>query len=396
LPQKIAFPILIVISTLSLNAQHSDQHSELTVSLNNFSFDIYRQIKSDKENLFFSPLSIDLALLMAYEGAMSETKSEFEKVLYLDKNIKYNDVSDFISDIKKWNDSSNYTNISNAIWIQNKFKIEKDYQNTIKNKYSSDIFTIDFSNSDKSALKINNWVSEKTNNLIKEIISPNDIDNLTRLVITNAIYFLGKWEEKFDKDLTKQDNFYSINTSIAKVDFMNKTEFLGYYENKDFQFITKPYIGNDKSFCVILPSSRFGITNVDTKLGKSFIDTIFQSIKFVEVNLSLPKFKLETSFSLNEPLKKLGLLIAFSPKADFAGITTEKQLMISNIKHKAYIEVNEEKTEAAAANLVVMRPVSAGELKPAPKIFKADHPFIFMILDNKTKRILFMGRYVKL
>lgn len=176
---------------------------------------------------------------------------------------------------------------------------------------------------------------------------------------------------------------------------MNKTEILGYYENKDLQFITKPYIGNDKSFCVILPSGRFGITDVETKLGKSIIDAIFQSINFVEVNLSLPRFKLETSFSLNEPLKKLGLLAAFTPKADFTGITTEKELMISNVKHKAYIEVNEEKPEAAAASLVAMKPVSAGESRPAPKIFKADHPFLFMILDNKTKSILFMGRYVK-
>jgi serpin B len=366
----------------------------MTVSLNSFSFDIYRQIKSDKENLFFSPLSIDLALLMAYEGAMSETKSEFEKVLHLDRNINYDDVSAFISNIMKLNDSSNYTNVSNAIWVQDKFKIKIDYQNTIKNKYSSDVFTIDFSDTDKSALKINSWVSEKTNDLIKEIISPNDLDNHTRLVITNAIYFLGRWEAEFDKELTKQDNFYSIDTSKANAYFMNKTEFLGYYENKDFQFITKPYIGNDKLFCVILPSSRFGITDVETKLGRSIIDTIFQSIKFVEVNLSLPRFKLETSFSLNEPLKKLGLLIAFTPKADFTGITTEKELMISNVKHKAYIEVNEEKTEAAAASLVAMRPISAGESRPAPKIFKADHPFLFMILDNKTKSILFIGRYV--
>ena len=114
----------------------------MTVSLNSFSFDIYRQIKSDKENLFFSPLSIDLALLMAYEGAMSETKSEFEKVLHLDRNINYDDVSAFISNIMKLNDSSNYTNVSNAIWVQDKFKIKIDYQNTIKNKYSSDVFTI--------------------------------------------------------------------------------------------------------------------------------------------------------------------------------------------------------------------------------------------------------------
>jgi serpin B len=367
----------------------------LSVSLNNFSFDAYKQLKSDKENLFFSPLSIDIALLMAYEGARTETKSEFEKVLHIDGNFKQSEAINFISNLKKWNDSSNYMNISNAMWIKDKFKIRTDFQNTIQTKYSADIFSIDFSKREKSAFQINNWVSEKTNNLIKNIVSPGDINDQTRIVISNAVYFTGKWEDKFDVDLTNQDDFFSIEQTNVKTDFMHKTEHLDYYENADFQFISKQYIGNDKSFCVILPKNRYGISDIEAKLCKSLTDTIFNTISNVEVVVSMPKFKFERSYSLNESLMKLGLQKAFSRLADFSGITTTEPLMISTINHKAYIEINEEKTEAAAATIVMMTASAAWGPTPEPKVFKADHPFIFMILDNKTKAIIFIGRYVK-
>jgi serpin B len=388
---RISIVILTLFSAFNLKAQQL----EMTSSLNSLSFDIYRQLKSDKQNLFFSPASIDIALFMAYEGAGSDTKTSFEKVLHIESGVKDNDILDFIKTIKKWKDSSNYLNISNAIWVQDNFKINPIFKSNIQTKFSAEAFSVDFLDKNRSALQINDWVSEKTNKRINQIISPSLLDDSTKLIITNAIYFIGNWAYKFDKALTKPDDFYTIENEKVRIDFMHKTEGLAYYENKDFQFISKNYQGYDKSFCVILPAERYGIAEIESNLNKSLLDLIFQNIINAQVNLSLPKLELETSYSLNEPLKNLGLNMAFSNYADFLGISSYPPLKISNVNHKAYIEVNEEKTEAAAVTAIEFEVSgSAGGPMPRPKIFKADHPFIFMIIDNKTKGIIFIGRFV--
>jgi len=369
----------------------------LTVSLNNFTYDVYKQLKPDNENLFFSPLSIDLALLMAYEGAKADTRTEFEKVLHLNMpDQNYNDVYfDFITNLTRFIDKSNQLSISHALWIRDGFKIVHNYQDIIQNKYAADVLSIDFSDRDNSSLKINNWVSERTENLIKEIITPGDINNLTNLIISDVVCFIGNWENKFDKSNTKQDNFYSIERNIVSSAFMNKTEYLDYYENIDFQFISKPYIGHDKTFCVILPIHKYGINRIEDKFDKSLLDTIFQNITKVEVQLSLPKFKFETGYNLSKPLIKLGMQSTFGQNADFSGITRDTALILSMVSHRAYIKVDEEKTEAAAASTAVSPTSSVERNEFVPRIFKADHPFIFMVLDNKTKAIIFMGRFVK-
>lgn len=389
---RIIIFILTFLSTFRLIAQHTN----ISGSLNDFSFDIYRQIKSDKDNLFFSPLSIDFALLMAKEGSKSDTKAGFEKVLHLDSKLNNKDALDFVLNLKNFIDSSNYMTISNAIWIQKGFNINSDYKNIIQSNYSADAFIVNFLQKNESANQINNWVAKKTNNLIKEIISPNSIEDSTKLVLTNAIYFIGKWSDEFNKNITKKDNFYSIMYDTLKIDFMHKTEHLSYFENTDFQFMSKYYKGNDKSFCVILPKKRYGISSIETMLKKSLLDSIFRNIVSNEVELTLPKFKIETNYSLNDALITLGLKKAFSDYADFSGISKNPRLKISDVSHMAYIKIDEEKTEAAAVTgLRMMVASSAKGPKPKPKIFKADHPFVFMIIDNKTKGIIFIGKYVK-
>jgi len=178
---------------------------------------------------------------------------------------------------------------------------------------------------------------------------------------------------------------------------MNESGYYDYFENADFQFISKDYAGKDKSFCVVLPKKRDGISSIDTIIGKSTFDSIFKLKTSTLVDLSIPKFKLEASYSLNESLSKLGLKKAFTVGADFSGISTTSQLKINNVIHKTYIEVNEEKTEAAAATTINYSDglMVYDEHAPKPKVFNADHPFMFMIIDSKTKGIIFMGRYVK-
>lgn len=390
--KKHAILIIMLLASLSSHAQID----KLTQSLNLYSLDLYRQLKTDNENLLFSPLSTYYALLIGYEGAQHKTKHEFESVLHIKDSKLLSDFPTFSKSLITMVDNSNTLTISNAIWIHNKLSVKADYKQTITQKYLSDLKTVDFKQKMVASNDVNNWVTDKTNGLIKSIISPDDIDDNTRMIISNAIYFIGKWAGEFNKNVTKPAVFYSIDYSTSEIDFMNKTEYLSYYENNDFQFISKPYKGNDKSFCIILPKKQNGLVAIEKELTNSTLETILTSTNNTYVRLSIPKFKLETNYSLIEPFKALGLDKAFKPEADFSGITTQEPLMINKVTHKAYIEINEKQTEAAAATAFSGRIedlVFVGV--PEPKVFKADHPFVFLIVDNKTKSILFMGRYVR-
>ena len=390
---RIFILALSFLSTISSGAQQVEQIGSLT----GFSFDLYNQLKSENENLCFSPFSIEMALLMTQEGARSDTRTAFEKVLHIDSAMNTGTVQESIQELISCKDSSNQLKIANAIWIQNNFHMTAGFQKSIQTHYLADAFQVDFSDRSKSANQINTWASQKTSQLIRNVISPNQINDSTRLVVTNAVYFMGKWAKKFDTNRTRKDDFYGLNADTVKVDFMHETEKMDYFENNEFQMITKYYKGYDKSFCVILPKKRDAISTFEAKMDKFLFDSIFNHVSIKEIDLFIPKFKLETSYSLNESLSKLGLKIAFSDRADFSGISSESQLKISSVLHKAYIKIDEEKTEAAAVTAVIMNSIigSKPTPKPQPTIFNADHPFLFMILDSKTKSIIFMGRYVK-
>jgi serpin B len=389
---RILILAMIFLSTMRLVALQVEQIGSLT----GFSFDLYNQLKSKNENLFFSPYSIEMALLMTREGARNDTKEAFEKVLHVDPAINTESVQKTIQELISCKDSSNQLKIENAIWIQNNFLLTSGYQKNIQTHYLADAFQVDFYDHSKSANQINTWVSQKTAQFIRKVISTDQISDSTRMVITNAVYFMGKWAKKFDSNLTRKNIFYGMNADNVKVNFLHETEKMDYFENNDFQMITKYYKGYDKSFCIILPKKKDGITSLEARMDKSLFDSIFNHVSIKEIDLFIPKIKLETSYTLNQSLSKLGLKIAFSDSADFSGISLKPNLKISSILHKAYIKIDEEKTEAAAVTSVKMDYFGS---KPAPKphpiIFNADHPFLFMILDSKTKSIDFMGRYVK-
>lgn len=382
----------MLLASLSSHAQID----KLTQSLNLYSLDLYRQLKTDNENLFFSPLSTYYALLIGYEGAQHKTKQEFESVLHIKDSKLLSDFPTFSKSLMSMVDNSNTLTISNSIWLQKELTVKADYKQAITQKYLSDLKTVDFKQKVVASNDVNNWVTDKTNGRIKNIVSPDVIDDNTRLIISNAIYFIGKWADEFNKDITKPAVFYSIDNSTLEIDFMLKTEYLSYYENNDFQFVSKPYKGNDKSFCIILPKKQNGLVAIEKELTHSTLETMLTSTNNTYVRLSIPTFKLETHYSLIEPFKALGLDKAFKPEADFSGITTQEPLMINGVTHKAYIEINEKQTKAAAATSIMGR-IAGLEIvgMPVPIVFKADHPFVFLIVDNKTKGILFIGRYVR-
>lgn len=199
------YGILILTLTFILTTRIIAQQTDMAGSLNSFSFDLYKQLKSDKENLFFSPFSIDVALLMTRQGAKLDTKTSFDKVLHIDSNLNDKNAHDFILSLKRFKNSTNQLNVSNSIWIQNNYKIETDFQNKIQTNYFADAFHVNFSDQSKSATEINKWAAQKTNNLIKNLISPNQITVSTKLVLINAIYFIDKWDKQFEKKRNKKE-----------------------------------------------------------------------------------------------------------------------------------------------------------------------------------------------
>jgi len=253
--KQLLISIIILLIAISLKAQNDS----LSNSINEYSFDLYKQIKTDEANLFISPLSTYYALMLAYEGAKNDTKEVFERVLKIKDTSLLENFIEFTKNLLTSKNPENSIKISNALWIKDGLNIKKVYKNKIETRYLSEINQVDFNKNNEVANEINEWVSKNTNGLIKNIINGSSINEYTRLIITNAIYFYGRWENEFRRQFTEPDDFNSIDGDDKEIDFMNGTQNVNYYENKYLQFIAKSYIGHDKSFCIILPKKRYNL-----------------------------------------------------------------------------------------------------------------------------------------
>jgi serpin B len=249
---------------------------------------------------------------------------------------------------------------------------------------------VDFvTETEKTRQKINRWVEDKTNDKIKNLIPEGALNAMTRLVLTNAIYFKGDWASQFDKDDTEDADFFVSPEKTVTASLMYQKEEFKYAENELLQILQLPYKGDDLSMLVLLPKEKIGLADLEKELTADKLTEWQKRMYEQEIEVYLPKFKMTSQFSLSETLKKMGMSDAFDPgKADFSGMTGNKDLFISAVLHKAFVEVNEKGTEAAAATGVMMQ-LSMALDEP---VFRADHPFIFMIQDNKTGSILFVGR----
>lgn len=365
-----------------------------TISLanNKFAFNLYFRLKDKEDNIFLSPFSIFSALTVTYEGARGNTKKEIENAMgYPSLNsIRRANMAKIHNEINGKNKKYELYS-ANALWIQRNFSILKQYEEVVKRYYLVEIENLDFVREpEKSADIINSWVSERTGGRIKDLISKNAISSLTRLIITNAIYFKGKWLKQFNKDRTEEANFNISEDKKVKVQMMSMREqSFNYYEDDRVQILELPYDEKEISMLILLPKS-FDITYIDEYLNSEKLEEIKSSFIEEKVNVYIPKFKLETKYLLKDVLYEMGMKDAFTTTADFSGITGKKELFISKVVHKAFVEVNEEGTEAAAATGVVMELTM---VRPV-KTFRADHPFVFMIYEKKYKTILFLGRVV--
>jgi serpin B len=386
----------LVILLLSLFALVSTSNSQTVKDVvkgnNEFTFSLYDQINDKEENVFFSPYSVTSALAMTYNGARGKTMNEMSEVLNFSKDLNalsqnYSKLNNHITGLSS---KKIQLDIANSIWGQQGVGFEKEFLELNKKYYGAGIRQVNFKENYKEIRKqINKWVEEKTNEKIKDLIKPNVLDRMTRMVLVNAIYFNGKWENPFKEEDTFKDKFYIYSKCETQTEFMYQELSLKYHEDDIAQVVEIPYSGKSLSMMVILPKERYGMEKLENYLDAELYENYNKSLSKYKVKLTFPKFEIKDEYELNDPLKDMGMKSAFGEGADFSGMTGSKDLFINNVVHKTYVKVNEEGTEAAAATGVVMRKTSAiMEVKE----FKANHPFIFVIKDNKNDTILFMGR----
>ena len=241
--------------------------------------------------------------------------------------------------------------------------------------------------------EINRWVAEKTNDKIQNIIPPGSVDDLNRLVLANALYFKGAWATPFKETATSLQQFHFSNTNHVDVCLMNQTADFKYTENEDFQAVELPYVGHVLSMVILLPRRKDGWGQLENRLTPALLSSALAQMQTQKVEVYLPRFKLEASFDLKETLAKMGMPDAFVfGKANLSGFDGSKGLFISGVFHKAWAEVNEEGTEAAAATAQLIALGLVGPPPPPPPVFRADHPFIYLIRDTRSGSLLFFGR----
>ncbi len=284
--------------------------------------------------------------------------------------------------------------VANRLWGQKGYPIQPEFLALTRQQYGAEMLLLDFAQSKAASQEINHWVEQQTNGKIKDLIPPGSLGAMTRLVLTNAVYFKGEWVQPFDKKNTKEEDFAFSAEGKVKVPLMHQQKKLGYAEEETFQVLELPYAGRELSMVVLLPKEVDGLPELEKAVTTDKLAALMLKLRVREVNAYLPKFKLETSFGLNSTLQAMGMKRAFSREADFSGISSTEALYISAVLHKAYVDVNEEGTEAAAATGVVMKAMAVRRPQPIP-VFRADHPFLFLIRDTKAGSILFMGRLTK-
>ncbi len=365
--------------------------ASLSSLMNNFSFNIYQRLSSNEdENIFFSPYSIFVALAMTYEGAKGDTANEMYDVLGFPQN---DDISlcSFGRIYNEFNQKKEYTlNTANALWIKKGYEFLSQYLTFINDYYMGRATEVDFSNPVNAAALINDWIKENTGGKIKDLIKESDIHEALTMILTNAIYFKGLWANQFDPEDTNDRDFKLSSGSTISVPTMSLSDddtSWNYTETDDLQILELPYKGGKLSMYILLPKEN-NITALEEMINYENFTEWKNSLYKAQVEVFLPKFKLETEYSIKDHLKNMGMNIPFTPNADFSGMDGKQDLFIEKVRHKAFIEVNEEGTEAAAATSVHM----ALTALPMFTEFNCNHPFIFLIQHKDTDVILFMGK----
>jgi serpin B len=374
--------------------------ADLVSGNSGFAFDLYHAIKEGDENLFYSPYSISLALAMTYAGARGETERQMGDTLHFTLpqgrlHPAFNGLDLELAqrgEGAEGRDGEGFRlNIANSIWGQEGYEFLPEFLDTLAENYGAGLQLLDFARDpEASRVIINDWVSEQTEGRIEDLLPQGIIDTVTRLVLTNAIYFNAAWGTPFSPDLTEDGTFYLLDGGQATVPMMRQTMSYGYAEGAGYQAVELPYDGRELAMVVLLPQAG-EFETFEGSLDAGRMDAILEDLGYREVALTMPKFEVEADFSLAEALAAMGMPDAFSAAADFSGMDGTHELFIKDVVHKAFVSVDEAGTEAAAATAVVM--VEKGMAEPPVEV-TVDRPFIFLIRDIQTGAILFIGRVV--
>jgi serpin B len=391
----------VTLRAAEVPATTTSDRAEAARGNNAFAIELYGRLRNQTGNLFFSPESISTALAMTYAGARADTAGEMAKTLHftMPPGHLHPAMGALLRDRNAAHDGYHLKE-ADALWVQTGYSLLPEFIKLNKDNYEADLNHVDFINgTEASRQTINIWVEQRTENKIRELLQPGSLDRDTRLVLTNAIYFKGDWEERFKKEDAKDEDFRLFATRAIKTPLMHITRGFNYFDGVSFQALEIPYKKKELSMIVLLPKAMEGLSAFEQSLTPAKMQHLLGQLwPAGTVIVTMPKFKMGAQFRLRDTLIAMGMKKAFDMKmADFSGVASREtmqrdgNLSISAVIHKAYVDVNEEGTEAAAATAVGA--VAAGLPPPTPPIiFRADHPFMFLIRDNRSGSILFIGR----
>ncbi len=357
-----------------------------------FALALYRSLQRLKGNFVFSPHGISSALAMTFAGAEGETARQMARVLHF--SLKQNRLHAAFSAVQQEISDSSQSGetvlkTANALRFQKGLTLGKKFRSLIQKRYAASFASLDFRSSEAARQEINAWVKQATQDKIKDLIPEGAIDARTRLVLLNAIYFKGNWATPFKEELTQPKTFHLSTNEQMQTPMMTQENTFYYVENDLAQILALPYADSELMMVILLPLQIDGLEKLENAMSLGNLEDWMSRMRETEVNVSLPRFKLNRMIDLKAVLTAMGMVDAFGDQANFSGLTENKNdLYISSIFHKTMLEVNEQGAEAAAGAGVVVKARSMF----APPVFCADHPFIFFICENTTGSLLFLGR----
>ncbi len=387
--------ILLVAACLSLGCSggQSDTRAsgavrEVVTANNAFAWDLYQQLKTTNENLFFSPYSISSSLALTYAGARNRTAQEIAQVLHSGSN----DIPAAFGKLDRQLRASSgkiELHLANGLWVQKGNPLLPAFLDTARKQFSAEVKAFDFRTEAEAArTDLNHWISEQTKQQVDALVPPGMLDGTSKLVIANAIYFKGAWLTKFDVNATRAAAFHIAEDRTVTCPMMYGHGKFKHTYQPLCQMLELPYAGKDFSMILLLPTDQDGLDHMERELSPTKLDELMAALEETDLSVEMPKLKFNREYDLGKTLSALGMKEAFNDGADFSGMDGTKSLYISAVRHRAMVDVSEEGTTAAAATVVHLRTKG---MRPS---FRADHPFIFLIRDNRSGSILFLGRVI--
>jgi len=378
------------------NARHQENVAQIVPTGTLFCMDLYASLCPQEGNILFSPCSISTALAMTYAGARGQTRSQMARVMHFPM-----DQEEFLAAYavveKGMHEHAGSANVqlmsANALWVQNGYRIQQTFLDVMKQYYTPALYEIDFALSPENARRrINSWVEDRTQGKIPGLLKPQTVRADTTLIFSNALYLKGLWAEPFNPEQTKEGEFHISREKRVRAPMMNRQGGFRMIEQTGLKILELPYAGEELSMFVLLPGEIDGLAALEERLDAQTLETWIRQVhtkRTSTVEVCLPVFTLRAEYQLARTLSDMGMPVAFTPEGDFSGMRAERDIFISDVVHKAFIDISEEGTEAAAATAVIMTKSAA-----RTRVFMADHPFIFLIRENPTGMILFFARMV--